>query len=191
MTAQGATPRVGHADDEGPAAELFARVRAEAGGLPVVYRALGNAPALLQAWIGLGWTLRKEVEADRALCELLVLRVAQLTGSEYVWRSHYRMAIKEGVRQEQVDELAAWPSSRSFSEQERSALAMADQLTLAAEVDDDVWSRLAVGLADRQRVELVLTVSWYACVARAVAALGIPLEPHHARVPELPRLPSA
>jgi 4-carboxymuconolactone decarboxylase len=188
MTEEVDPPRVGLAADDGPAAETLARLQAEAGGVPVIYRALGNAPALLEAWIGVGWTLRKDVDADRALCELVVLRVAQLTGSDYVWRSHYRMALKEGVRQEQVDELAAWSASAHFSAQERSVLAMTDELTAGAGVDDDVWSAAVAELADRETVELVLTAAWYSCVARTVAALRIPLEPHHSRVPPVPQL---
>jgi 4-carboxymuconolactone decarboxylase len=190
VTAELQPPRVGLVPDDGPAAETLARVQAEAGGVPVIYRALGNAPALLEAWIGLGWTLRKDVQADRALCELVVLRVAQLTGCDYVWRSHYRMALKEGVRQEQVDELASWVASEHFSPQERSVLAMTDELTIAAAVGEDVWSAAAAELSDRATVELVLTAAWYSCVARTVAALRIPLEPHHARVPSVPALPS-
>jgi alkylhydroperoxidase family enzyme len=181
-------PRVGLAGEAAgqPAAELFDRIRAEAGGVPIIYRALGNAPALLDAWIGLGWTLRKDVHADRALCELAVLRVAQLCGSDYVWRSHYKMALKEGVRQEQVDALVNWPDSDPFDERERAVLTLADELTGTGEATDPTWAGVTAHLGDREAVELVLTVSWYGCVARTVSALRIPLEPHHHRVPAVP-----
>jgi 4-carboxymuconolactone decarboxylase len=179
-------PRVGLTGDDGPAAATLARVRAEAGGVPVVYRALGNAPTLLDAWIGLGWTLRKDVVADRALCELAVLRVAQLCGSDYVWRSHYRMALKEGVPQDQVDALGSWRTSDAYGQVQRAVLALTDELTLQVEATDGTWAAVAAHLGDREAVEVVLTVSWYACVARTVAALRIPLEPHHVKVPAVP-----
>jgi 4-carboxymuconolactone decarboxylase len=173
-------------DDAGGAAAALARVGGALGRVPVLYRALANAPALLDAWIAMGWTLRKEVTADRALCELAVLRVAQLSGSDYVWRSHHRMAQQVGVTREQVESLAQWRDGPHFGEVERAVLALADELAQQADVSDATWSAVAAHLGDRAAVEVVLTVSWYACVARTVAALGVPLEPGHAHVPAVP-----
>ncbi|MCU1692308.1 MAG: carboxymuconolactone decarboxylase family protein [Frankiales bacterium] len=172
--------------DDGPVAATFARVRAEAGGVPVLYRALGNAPAVLDAWIGIGWTLRKEVAADRGLGELAVLRVAQLCRCDYVWRSHHRMALRAGARPEQVEALADWRASKEFDDAERAVLQLVDEVTVDGDATDATWAAVEQHLGDREAVEVVVTVGWYACVARTVLALRIPLEPHHARVPAVP-----
>jgi alkylhydroperoxidase family enzyme len=47
-------------------------------------------------------------------------------------------------------------------------------------VPDAIWEKLGF-LGDRQRLELLLTVAWYNCVARIVLPLHIELEPWFVR----------
>lgn len=175
---------------ESDAAAVFARARAQAGAVPEVYRALANAPHLLEAWVGLGWNLRQASALDAALGELAILRVACLTGSDYVWRSHYRMALRAGVLADAVTAVADWREADPFTQEQRAVLAVTDALTEHAAVSDEQWSALAGFVGDREAVELVLTISWYGCVARFVAGLAVPLETRHHCVPPVPRPPS-
>jgi alkylhydroperoxidase family enzyme len=151
-----------------------------------MYQALANSPAILAGWIDFAWSLRADAESDRGLRELTILRVAQLTGSEYVWRSHWRQALKAGVGEPRLHALQDWPAADLYTDLERAVLAMTDELTTAATVGDETWAPVAALLDDREAVELVMTVSWYSCVARIAAAFAIPLEDHHIRVPGLP-----
>jgi alkylhydroperoxidase family enzyme len=167
-------------------AAVYAKVQASVGGLPKLYQALANSPAILEGWIEFAWSLRADAESDRGLRELAILRVAQLTGSEYVWRSHWRQALKAGVGESKLHALQDWSAAGLYTEVERAVLAMTDELTTSAAVDDTTWAAVGAALDDRQAVELVMTISWYSCVARTAAALGVPLEDHHARVPGLP-----
>lgn len=174
------------ADGDERLAGVYAKVQGSVGAVPAMYQALANAPAMLVGWIDFAWSLRADATSGRALRELAILRVAQLTGSEYVWRSHWRLALKAGAAEPKLRALADWPDSELFDDSERSVLGLADELTATAAVGDETWAAVAAFLDDRQAVELVLTISWYCCVARVAAALAIPLEDHHARVPALP-----
>jgi AhpD family alkylhydroperoxidase len=186
-----AAPRVPMLDvaAHGPAGPLLARVENEIGGVPHLYRVLGHHPALLQAWIDFGWGLRAAGAVDRGTCELVILRVAQLTGSDYVWCSHRRLAVGAGVTDEQIDALATATRRDAFDGAQRAALALADQLTLDGEVGDDVWVEVRDHLGTAAAVELVVTVGWYAGVARVAAALAVPPEDWHQRVPGRPGRP--
>lgn len=193
MTGQ---PRVrlrGNPDGDGDEqlAAIYQRVLASVHEIPAMYQALGNAPDVLEGWIGLGWRLRADSAADRGLRELAILRVAQLTGSDYVWRSHWRAATRAGVAEPKLKVLAQWRSSNLFSHTERAVLALTDELTRSASVSDTTWAPIARTLDDRQAVELVMTVAWYSCVARVAAALAVPLDPGHAAVPGLPAAAAA
>lgn len=168
------------------AAVVFKRARAQAGAVPEVYRALANAPHLLKAWVGLGWSLRQDSALDPALGELAVLRVACLTGSDYVWRSHQPMALRAGVSADAVAAVPDWRPADVFTRDQRAVLAVTDALTVDAVVRDEAWSVLAGFVADREAVELVLTIAWYGCVARFVNGLSVPLETRHDRVPSIP-----
>lgn len=173
------------ADGDELLAAIYQRVERSVGTVPQMYRALANSPKILDGWIRLGWSLRSAVNADRGLCELAILRVAQLSGSEYVWRSHWDLALQAGVVEDKLRQLGSWRDSDLYSATERAVLAAADVLTEAGSLPDETWSPLAARLDDAQAVELVMTIAWYCCVVRVAAGLAVPPEPSHDGVPGL------
>jgi alkylhydroperoxidase family enzyme len=154
-------------------AAVFDVFRSAGREVPLLYRTLGNAPAMLQAWTGMAWPLRHDATAPRGLRELLVMRVAQLTVAPFEWISHWNMAVEHGVTEGQLAELSRWPDSERFSGAERAALAMCDELTGELDVTDSTWHALAEHFGPGELVELVLTVSFYSCVSRTLHALGL------------------
>ncbi len=118
---------------------------------------------------------REQCETPRALRELIILRTAQLTLSQYEWHHHRRMAAEAGVDEHQVAELAMWPTSPAFTDAERAALAFTDALA-EGEVPDEVNAALAEHFDEQARVELTLTASFYFGVPRLLNALRVPLE---------------
>jgi AhpD family alkylhydroperoxidase len=182
-------PRVAlrKSDGDDALAALYTRIESATGGVPKLYQALANAPGLLEGWIDFAWRLRNDAESDRSLRELAILRVAQLSGSDYVWRSHWKLARRGGATEEQIAVLDSWATSDLFSDVERAVLQLTDELTSQVAVDDKTWVGFAEHVDDSQAVEIVLTISWYSCAARIAAGLGIPLEDSHASIPGLPR----
>ena len=154
---------------------VAARVR-QAGVKQVnLYRALAHAPRLLEAWIDFSWSLREQCQTPRELRELIILRTAQLTHSQYEWHQHRRMAAEAGVNEHQVAELAMWPTSPAFTDAERAALAFTDALA-DGDVPDEVNAALAEHFDEQARVELTLTASFYFGVPRLLNALRVPVE---------------
>jgi alkylhydroperoxidase family enzyme len=148
----------------------------EVGGRPInLYRALANHPDLLKAWIGMAWTLRLQGRTPRALRELVILRCAQVYGSEYEWAHHEVMARAAGVPQSKIAALAAWRRSEHFSAPERAALAYAEGV-MDGDLTEAAAEELTRHFDAEQRVELTLTAAFYAMVARVLDALAIPLE---------------
>src|SRR5258705_10556107 len=96
---------------------------------PNLYRGLGNHPKLVAAWTEFSKTLRYDTRTPRELRELVILRGAQLMGSEYEWAQHLKMARKAGVREEQIAALAGWRASDLFSSKEKAALGIAEAVT--------------------------------------------------------------
>lgn len=185
MTAEARVRLRSSANGDPQLAEIYARVEQAVHSVPAMYQALANAPDILDAWIRLGWRLRSGTAADRGLRELAILRVAQLTGSEYVWRSHWGAAVGAGVGEAKVHALAGWQGSELFTDLERAVLALTDEVTESASAGDATWARVAEAIDDRQAVELVMTVAWYCCVARVAAGLAVPLDAQHEGVPGL------
>jgi alkylhydroperoxidase family enzyme len=143
---------------------------------PNLYRGLANHPSLIAAWTEFANTLRHASRTPRALRELVILRGAQVAGSEYEWAQHLKMARKAGVREAQITALPGWRASPEFDEKEKAALSLAEAVS-HGRVSDEVYREVARHFDHHDYVELAVTAAFYAMVARTLDALGIELEP--------------
>ena len=163
-----------------PADEITAAVFAtfsQEGRDPIaLYRVLAHSPRMLRAYAGLARGLRYEAETPRALRELVILRVAQLTGSQYEWAHHRAMAAANDVSEEKVRALAGWRSSALFDASERAALRCAEEIHDVA-LSDDAFAELERAFGAAATVELVLLAAFYEAVARMIQAFGLEVEP--------------
>jgi 4-carboxymuconolactone decarboxylase len=142
---------------------------------PNLYRGLANHPAIIAAWTEFANTLRHGSRTPRKLRELVILRGAQLSASEYEWAQHLKMARKAGVREAQIGALADWRVSPEFDVKEKAALAIAEAVT-RGRVSDEVYEEAKRHFDHHDYVELAVTAAFYAMVARTLDALGIQLE---------------
>jgi alkylhydroperoxidase family enzyme len=143
-----------------------------------LYQVLANSPKLLRAYATLAKGLRYEAETPRALRELVILRTGQLTGSDYEWAHHRKMAAAAGVPEEKVRELERWRQSKVFDARERAALRCADEIHELA-LSDDAFRELGAVFTNAEIVELVLLAAFYQSVARVIQALGLQVEPEY------------
>jgi 4-carboxymuconolactone decarboxylase len=158
--------------------ELHNEMRVRLGDRPIpnLYRALANAPAMLSAWLDFAWRLRGDATTDRALRELIILRVAHLLDAPYEWSHHEVMAQAAGVASDKIAAVRSWEPSELFGPKERIILMMTDQQTSHGAVDPEVIVSLRREIGEAGTVELVLTAAFYNCVARVLNSLAIPLE---------------
>jgi 4-carboxymuconolactone decarboxylase len=172
----GRLPLVDADSDDPRLAHVFGRFRDAGHDVPTLYRTLGNAPAMLNAWVGMAWPLRNEATTSRALRELIIMRVAQLTQTAYEWVAHRPMTVKCGITDTQLSDLKNWRESEAFSAEERELLAMTDELTDGLDVSDATWAALAARYEPSELAELVLTCTYYSCVSRTLRALRLPVD---------------
>jgi alkylhydroperoxidase family enzyme len=131
-------------------------------------------PAITQGWLKLGSAVRFHSELDAATRELAICQVARLTGAEYEWRAHSRLAQSEGgVSSEQLAALPNWAATELFDERQRAVLALAEGLTRSVQVDDATFDAVRPFLSARQIMELVTTVAYYNMVARFLVGLQV------------------
>ena len=156
-------------------------------GKPVnLYRALGNAPKLAAAWTEFAQAIRADSATPRGLRELMILRGAQRSRSEYEWAQHLRMARDAGVSEAQIAALDAWRDSPLFDARERAALALCEAVT-AGSVPDAVYREATRHFSHAEYVELTLVAGFYSMVARVLDALAVPLDEDVAgHAPKLP-----
>ena len=157
-------------------AAVFETFRQEGRDPIALYRVLAHSPPMLRAYAGLARGLRYDAATPRALRELMILRTAQLTGSDYEWAHHRAMAKANGVPDEQVHALAAWRSSTLFDGCERAALRCVEEIHDVA-LSDEAFAELERELGPAATIELVLLAAFYEAVARLIQALGLEVEP--------------
>lgn len=176
MSAAGRLPLVDEASDDPVLARVFGRFLDAGHEVPTLYRTLGNAPAMLGAWVAMAWPLRNDATTSRQLRELIIMRVAQITRARYEWVAHRPAALKFGVSEEQLADLHRWADSELFADDEREVLALTEVLIRHEDIPDELWSSLEARYAPGELVELILTVSYYSCVSCTLRALQLPVD---------------
>lgn len=147
--------------------------------LPNLYRVLGLAPDMFRAWIDFAWPLRLKANSSRKTRELMILRGAQLSKTDYEWAHHVPLALEFGVTQDQIDALASWQTSDLFTVQEKAAIRVAEEVTRGPAATAKSIEALKRHFSEAEVVELVLTASFYVCVGRFLKSMDVELEPDY------------
>ncbi len=166
--------RLPYADLTTPGAKsLVDRIVAERGSVLHLYQMLLHSPAVAEGWLAYLTAIRQKSSLAPALRELVIMRVAILNRAPYEAEQHAPIALKEGVTQAQLDDLAQWDSSDRFTQQQRAVLELTDGMTRNVQVPPAAVAAVRGFLGDRELVELVATVGAYNMVSRFLEALDI------------------
>ena len=153
--------------------------------IPNLWLLIANAPGLLKAWTDFSWPLRKSRHVAPGLCELMIMRTAQLSRAQYSWAHHWSVAIAAGIGEQQLVALSNWRKSDLFNNSERAALGLADELVQTGRVSDAAFKALRDAFDEPAVTQLVMVVAFYICVARFTSALELDLEPQYVDKPPL------
>ena len=159
-------------------AALVAKIRGARGGqLHDFYRALLHTPGLASAWFDFNNAVRFRTGLDGRVRELVIMRVAALTGCAYVWSVHQaQYAGPAGVTPQQVEALRDWRRSGPFGAADSALLAYTDAMTRDVTVADDVFKSLREHYSERDVVEITVLVAAYNMHTRVLKALDIDAE---------------
>lgn len=144
---------------------------------PNAFTTIVHNPPLAATFFAFNRMLLREGSLPARYREIVVLRVAWRTGSNYEWAQHVRLATRIGMTPEDIAAIPAGAADNSWTAFERSMLTATDQMVDSYQVSDEIWSRLAEELDESQLVELVFVVGAFVCVAMALNSLGVQLDP--------------
>jgi 4-carboxymuconolactone decarboxylase len=157
--------------------ELVSKIQARGIDVPNLYLTIGNAPMMLQAWMGFTWPLRHDATSPRGLRELVIMRVAQSTRCAYMWAHHWLMAVDGGLSSAQLELLADWRNSDVFSDLQKSVLRYTDEVIGGHGVEEATFRALQEAFSAREIIELTLAATFYLNLSRFALALDIDIEP--------------
>jgi AhpD family alkylhydroperoxidase len=166
--------RLPYADLSAPEGKpLVDRIVRERGSVLHLYQMLLHSPPVAEGWLTYLTAIRQKGLLSAALRELVIMRVAVINGAPYEAQQHAPIALKEGVTQAQLDDLANWEASERYTPQQRAVLNLTDGMTKHVQVPNDAVAAVREFLSDREVVELVATVGAYNMVSRFLEALDI------------------
>ena len=145
--------------------------------VPEAISTMLHHPALAQSWLTFNNVLLYSGTLDDRQRELMVLRVAWRTRSNYEWAQHVRLAARAGIDADELAAIANGQAHERWTPLERALLAATDQLLDGYGIDDATWSELAQHLDQRQLVETVFVVGTYTCLAMAFKSFALRLDP--------------
>jgi alkylhydroperoxidase family enzyme len=167
--------RLHYADPNEPGVrELVDRIVAERGSVLHLYQMLLHSPPVAEGWLALMTAVRQKSVLPGALRELVIMRIAILNGAPYEAEQHAPIALKEGLKQAQLDALPDWGGMpERFSEVQRAVLALTDGVTRDVHIDDALFDAVRPHFSARELVELVVTIASYNMVSRVLETLQI------------------
>ncbi|EKT4532894.1 carboxymuconolactone decarboxylase family protein [Pseudomonas putida] len=120
------------------------------------------SPGAAKALGGLHHFVTTGTDLPAPLIHLVFLRVSQLNGCAHCIDLHSRDLIKEGMSVDKLLLIPVWHEAQYlFSEQERSALAWAEEVTRVSEthVSDEAYAAASAVFAEKDLVDLTTAIA--------------------------------
>ena len=125
-------PRVapGNVREAGLLVSGFARLAGRVTGTepPAVFLTLGRHRRLFWGWLLFAGSLMPGGRLPRRETELVILRVATLSGNEYELTQHRRLGRRAGLSADEVDRVADGPEANEWGPRDRLLLRVTDEL---------------------------------------------------------------
>ncbi|WP_411731462.1 carboxymuconolactone decarboxylase family protein [Paeniglutamicibacter sp.] len=144
-----------------------------------IFRLIGQSKNAAPNVLALGHTLSKGSSLPPVDREVVILRVAHLSGAAYQAHEHHAVALRHGFTEEKIAAVANYPQESARSELtafEHKLIEFTDSIVTTTTVSDELFAQIS-GTYDHSRlVELVMLIGFYMMVGRVMNTFEIELE---------------
>ena len=148
------------------------------------YRIYMRSPELAERITGMSDYLRWNTQFPARLTEFAILLSARHWNSAWIWRGHYKLAVKGGFNPKVGADLAVGKRPEGMLEDETVLYNLATEIYRNKVVSDDVYTAALKKFGERGIVELLGLMGYYDIVAKMlITANAVP--PHDPDVPTL------
>jgi uncharacterized peroxidase-related enzyme len=144
--------------------------------VPNVVKALSNSPGLATRVFPLANYFMAESSLSPRQRELAVLILMKRLNCEYGFGRHIEIAERVGLTRTQIDNIGNYQTSPLFSEEDKLILRYADDLTMKARVDDQLFQQVQTLIGQKDILELTAATAFWNMMARNLNALQVELE---------------
>lgn len=151
-------------------------------GVPPIalFRTFANNIAMMHAMSGWGgYELSRNLSLSMRDREIVIDRTCARTGCEYEWGVHIAFfAERVGLTADQITSVTHGSAADPCwtDERDRLLLLAADALHDDADIDDDLFERLADQFDDAQLLDLFMLCGWYHAISYAANGARVGLE---------------
>ena len=158
---------------EGPAAEMYARDRAQMGYVANYTRAFAHRPAVFDAWRQLNMSIKGGMDLRRY--ELATLAAARRLRPSYCSLAHGKVLVDRFVDPETMRRIVADPKSADLDPVDLAVMELADKVATdaTAVTQADIDRLRDLGLSDVDGVDVVAAAAARCFWSTALDALGV------------------
>jgi AhpD family alkylhydroperoxidase len=147
------------------------------GRAPNVFTTLARHRSLFRRWLLFAGALMPGGKLPRRDSELVILRVAHNTGSEYEWAQHERLGRAAGLSEAEIARVREGAAAPGWSERQALILAAVDELHEDDRIDAETWEGLARHVEPIEMIELCMLAGHYAMLAGTLNSLRVQSDP--------------
>ena len=141
-----------------------------------IFHKLAHSPVVFRMLASVTGDTLYEMKLNPALRELAICTVTRLTGATYPHQQHIDTARRLGIEDAKLFALPVYRRHPAFTDQERSVMEFAEEVTMHVHPSKEVKERVAAFLSIEERVELAWTIGFYNAVARITSACDVEIE---------------
>jgi alkylhydroperoxidase family enzyme len=106
-----------------------------------------------------------------------------LCRAEYEWAAHYRIGLRSGLNESDIEWIVAGPDQGDGDPVENLLLRATDELYRDAVVSAATWEALQGAFDTRQLLDIVVAIGGYRMFSMAMNSYGVQLDPNATRFP--------
>jgi 4-carboxymuconolactone decarboxylase len=168
-------PRIAPVTDPDPEVEeILDKTRVAPGPPANIFTTMAHHPRLLKRFNVLGGLFLSRGLLPAREREIVILRTAWRTGSEYEFGQHTLIGRRAGLNDDEIRrvtmEAAEWPGG------DRLLIELADEIHASRDLPDDLWNQLRKHWTDAQMIELVMLAGFYQMVSGFLKAVRVQLD---------------
>jgi alkylhydroperoxidase family enzyme len=148
-----------------------------------LYRVLAHSPRAARSLNTLARFIRDGSRLDPRLRELAILQVAYLTRSAWGFSHHVRIGREVGITDHEIAAITGETDGRpsELNTLAQTVLRAAREMTLEGGLSDATFAALHDRLDNEHLTDLVVTIAFYNCLVRILAAMQVDVEEEYRR----------
>ncbi|GAC1533826.1 MAG: carboxymuconolactone decarboxylase family protein [Acidimicrobiales bacterium] len=141
-----------------------------------VFRLLLRRPRMAKAMADLLLSLLFGGALDAGLRELIIMRVAWVTGSEYEWAQHWRIAVDLGVAEADLVAVRDSNDHHRLSRPQAAVVRAVDEAATHGAVSAETVGELVALVGEDAALEAVAAIGAWTMVSIVLRSFDVPLE---------------